>query len=93
MPETLCTFNYLMITMITKRDYELLFAAVVQLVSESKTPPVRPRVPDDDADMRYLKLMQSCWDENPLQRHTFEAVKAKLRQIHGGRSVLFIALN
>jgi len=59
--------------------------AVVQLVSESKTPPVRPNVADDDCDMRYLKLMQSCWDENPLQRPTFEAVKAKLRQIHGGR--------
>ena len=66
----------------------IFFAAVVQLVSESKTPPVRPNVPDDDCDMRYLKLMQSCWDENPLQRPTFEAVKAKLRQIHGGRFVL-----
>ena len=49
---------------------------------------MRPNVADDDCDMRYLKLMQSCWDENPLQRPTFEAVKAKLRQIHGGRLVL-----
>ena len=68
-----------------------IFTAVVQLVSESNTPPIRPRVPDDDCDIRYLKLMHSCWDENPLQRPTFEAVKAKLRQIHGGRFVCLLA--
>ena len=48
-----------------------LFADVVQLVSESRDPAVRPRVADDDGDVRYLKMMQSCWDENPLQRTYF----------------------
>eukprot|EP00795_Rhopilema_esculentum_P006236 gene6236-11647_t len=58
---------------------------IVQLVSESKETPIRPRIPNNDCDVRYIKLMQTCWDESPLQRPTFEAVKGKIRQIHGGK--------
>ena len=79
-PQLLCIFLQILLTPLFIQSID-----IVQAVSESRDPAVRPRIPDSDTDVRYIKLMQACWDENPLQRPTFEAVKAKIRQMHGGR--------
>ncbi len=61
------------------------FADIVELVSENQNPSFRPRLENVECDVRYSKLMQMCWDENPMQRPTFDIIKAKIRQMHGGR--------
>ncbi|XP_033122598.1 atrial natriuretic peptide receptor 1-like [Anneissia japonica] len=58
---------------------------LIQSVRFGVVPKVRPSVPMSSCKEQMLKLMKSCWDEDPLKRPTIPKIKSELKQISGGR--------
>jgi Protein tyrosine and serine/threonine kinase len=56
---------------------------IIMEVKKGVTPPMRPRVAVSAVDLELYQLMESCWEESPLNRPTFSRVRLLLRAIVG----------
>jgi hypothetical protein len=56
-------------------------------VKVGRKPYFRPQVPRDLAKPSLIKLVESCWEEQPDERPTFGLIKNKLKLINGGKLV------
>ena len=46
-------------------------------------PPLRPRVPRAACSNELYNLMETCWDETPMLRPTFQKIKDRLKKVIG----------
>ena len=56
---------------------------IVLEVKAGATPPLRPRVPVSTVQTELYDLMESCWDELPINRPTFLRIRVLFRTIVG----------
>ncbi|XP_057309237.1 atrial natriuretic peptide receptor 1-like isoform X2 [Hydractinia symbiolongicarpus] len=66
-------------------EYEMEPKEIVSNVQARLDPPFRPKILEDECDVRYLNLMKSCLMDSPQQRPTFEQIKGRLKRMYGGR--------
>ncbi|ELT87878.1 hypothetical protein CAPTEDRAFT_108671 [Capitella teleta] len=59
---------------------------IISLVrQEARVPPLRPQVAESSAAYPLLKLMKTCWNEDPSKRPSFDSIKITVRLIQGGK--------
>lgn len=58
------------------------FIDIIEQVKARKKPPFRPTVPsegDSQEEGILIKAMESCWDDNPSRRQTFDNIKTMVK--------------
>jgi len=63
------------------------FTAIVNKVRKSETPPFRPLIPSTFGDGLYIKMMNSCWDEDPSVRPRFSDILLTIKRINNGKDI------
>lgn len=59
--------------------------AIVNRVRERENPPFRPLIPSSYGDGLYVKLMYSCWEEDPCLRPKFSEITQTIKKINNGK--------
>ncbi|KAL0128806.1 hypothetical protein PUN28_003887 [Cardiocondyla obscurior] len=63
---------------------DVFAAKIVNRVSASENPPLRPEVTPKDCPPDILSLMERCWHEVPDERPSFHAIRGMIRGIMKG---------
>lgn len=61
---------------------------IVYYIGHHHNPPYRPQLPKATIelhDQRIVDCITECWDDEPIKRPTFTAVKKKLRAMTKGK--------
>ncbi|XP_060517120.1 atrial natriuretic peptide receptor 1 [Cylas formicarius] len=57
---------------------------IIARVASRETPPFRPAVTQRNCPGELLELMESCWNDNPDERPTFEFIRSNLKSMMKG---------
>jgi atrial natriuretic peptide receptor A len=60
---------------------------IVKQLTVKSSPPLRPKLPADACDKKWLHLMEECWQEDADKRPNYEKIKPMLKDINGGKNV------
>lgn len=60
---------------------------IVNRVRERENPPFRPLIPSSYGDGLYVKLMYSCWEEDPCLRPKFSEITQTIKKINNGKEI------
>ncbi len=55
---------------------------VIDNVKQGTHPPYRPTIPQGPCPDGWIKLMEDCWEENPIRRPNFTEVLTQINSIH-----------
>lgn len=69
-------------------ELESLFSSsdIINQVAKRLIPQFRPEYPTDiTGNKGIIRLMQMCWDNDPLMRPTFSEIKSKLKSLNRGK--------
>ena len=69
-------------------NYFSIYSYIIEIIRNVRTrlaKPFRPKICEDECDVRYTNLMKLCFHDSPPQRPSFEQVKSRLKRMYGGR--------
>lgn len=65
--------------------FQFLSAAIVVRVQGRENPPFRPVIPNSYNDSFFVRMMRSCWDEDPVIRPKFSDILQTIKKINNGK--------
>lgn len=60
---------------------------IVSRVRRRENPPFRPFIPSSYGDGPYVKMMKSCWEEDPNFRPKFSEILQTIKKINNGKEI------
>ncbi|KAJ7376461.1 hypothetical protein OS493_034449 [Desmophyllum pertusum] len=60
---------------------------IVNRVRKRENPPFRPLIPTSFGDGLYVKLINSCWDDEPFSRPRFSNILQTIKIINNGKDI------